>query len=453
MGFFDSKSRQLRRKLKDLQAELKDAEKDGAYLLEGGVFFAEMDTMGEATMMVFSTAQQHGADEEEIIETFFDRNGFTVEQLALNKQRDRIEQIEIIPPNELLMAVAKALQSEGFRVVDDSAQERPVDLEHKLFPITALARATSLLFAQRVHQIIRSTRVKMTKEGNRLLSWMPLVVEALRNRVDLLGADALKPLFDQTFELFFVQPFEKPSGKRSHTPPPPPARPASTPAPARAAASTDSQPLRAPRPAPARPVASPAAAVMAPPAPTPTPAAGPTPQQIIARLTQSEQLAKVMAAMYRSLVKASPQRCVRNAESLLHHVNRLFNASATCLLLRLPGRDQMSIYAQAGRKLEWGEGAGGEGFAISHGTVQDCLQKKTVVASAPLGGGDPSESMVMYQIDATAAAPITLDDEIQGILYVDRRERALDFSREELDTLRKVSQVFQEFPDLTMGLS
>ena len=46
MGWFDKKSWQMRRKIKDLQADLREAERDGKYVKEGGLFFAELEDMG-----------------------------------------------------------------------------------------------------------------------------------------------------------------------------------------------------------------------------------------------------------------------------------------------------------------------------------------------------------------------------------------------------------------------
>ncbi len=470
MGFFDKKSRQLRKKLKDLQADLRDAEEEGKFVVQDGIFFAEMADMGENTMMVFSVADLHTSQDESVLETFFDRNGFTVEDIKMDRSRQDIKAIEIIPPNEMLVGTAKLLQGHGYRVIDDSDGERPVDLERHVFPISALARAVSANFASRVRQTVAHSAIKMTKEGNRLMGWMPLVVKALEVRISAEAVEAAKPAFDQMFELHYLKPFEKPTrGGRTPTPAPP-AEAASAPIhePSPAAPMDDQQPILPQRFVPpasetAGRRGTPTPTPKAPRTPTPTSAPDqPTPSapraatsgQLIERLTKSEKLARVMAAMYRSLVKANPARCVRNAETLLHNVNRLFDASATCIMARVPGTGQMTIYAQAGHALSWGEGKGGAGFAISQTIIRDCLDRGIAVASQPMdGAGDPTQSMIMFHIEATAAAPIKIEGEVRGILYLDRRERGSHFEKVELDMLRKVSQVFQEFPDLTMGVT
>ena len=60
--------------------------------------------------------------------------------------------------------------------------------------------------------------------------------------------------------------------------------------------------------------------------------------------------------------------------------------------------------------------------------------------------------MMTHNIDAAAAAPIVIQDEIVGILYIDRRGGVRHFSEDDCETLVKCAQVFREFPDLTLGL-
>src|SRR5690606_19338710 len=124
MGWFDKKSWQLRRKIRDLQSELAAAERDGKYVIEQGLFFAELQEMGDQTMMVLGATDQLDSSEEDVIRNFFERNGFTVELLRLDKSHKGLAAVEIIPPEELIKHVARGLQDKGFRIIDDSEQER-----------------------------------------------------------------------------------------------------------------------------------------------------------------------------------------------------------------------------------------------------------------------------------------------------------------------------------------
>jgi GAF domain-containing protein len=194
-----------------------------------------------------------------------------------------------------------------------------------------------------------------------------------------------------------------------------------------------------------------------PPAPdwesTPRPGAdGGYSREDVAKLMRSEQLAKVLAMMYRSLVDASPARCVSNCEALLRNVNRLFNATATCVMKRT-GRadDSMTIYAQAGQKLVWGD-AGAEGYPVSASIVRNCVLQGSVATSNPMLQ-DPSASMMAYNIEATAAAPIVVEGETVGILYADRRDDKRPFNQDDCEAMRKVVKVFEEFPRLTLGVN
>ena len=68
------------------------------------------------------------------------------------------------------------------------------------------------------------------------------------------------------------------------------------------------------------------------------------------------------------------------------------------------------------------------------------------------GASDPSASMVQFNIDTAAAAPVVIDDEIVAAIYLDRREAKDTFTPEESEVLGQIAKVFQEFPDLTLAL-
>jgi len=197
MGWFDKKSWQLRQKIKDLQTELAFAEREGKYVVEQGLFFAELDEMGDATLMLLGKADHLDAEEEPVVRTFFDRNGFTVERLRLDRTQRNLSDVEIIPPEELTRHVARILKSNGYRMLDDSEHERPAELDNKIFPLSAVVRSVSALFAEHVHHIIVTTSIKMNMEGNRLLHWLPLIHDALIRKI---GPDAPEVARDAFFD-------------------------------------------------------------------------------------------------------------------------------------------------------------------------------------------------------------------------------------------------------------
>jgi GAF domain-containing protein len=161
-------------------------------------------------------------------------------------------------------------------------------------------------------------------------------------------------------------------------------------------------------------------------------------------------VAETLSRMYKRLVRATSSRCVRNAQGLLEEINRLFRATASCLLVKVPHAHGITIHAQAGKPLIWGEG-GKEGFPVSTSIVAEAIRSRKPVksdqASAPA-----TESMIMHRIEAVAAAPVLFNGEIVAILYVDRREGLQPFDVNDMRALEKVSKVFEEFPDLTLGL-
>ena len=497
MGFFDKNSRQLRRKIKDLRAELKQAEQDCKFIVHEGIFFAEMEGMGDMTMQVFSTADLHDSQEQEVIRTFFDRNGFTVESFKMDRERRGLRDVEIVPPNEMLKMMIARLQEEGWRVTDEEDTNNTFSVDARTMPVEDLAAATSMMFSENVRKIVASTGIKITKEGNRLLSWMPMLIKTLEKKVDPDAIEKTRPIYEDAYAYFYLRDFDK--GQQPTPTPPPASTPTPTLAPdaqeppvaSRAAVSDEApipKPIPKPKPAPPRPKTVRAAASSsqqvrpivdearrmfeetfarfaiklekrvstmlagsATPAGEASPAIPSDIEEQIGRLTHSEQLAKVLAAMYQSLVKANPSRCVKNAETLLHPINRLMNASATCVLLRMPQTNRMTIFAQSGDKLSWGEGKGGKGFQVSTTVIRDCVKQRAVATSQPMGG-DPSESQILFKIESTAAAPVTVDGELMGVLYVDRRNNPSPFTEEDTKILSKLAEVFEQYPDLTLGL-
>ena len=155
--WFDKKSWRLRRKIKDLQADLREAEKEGRYVLEDGLFFAELEDMGEMTMLVFGATDILSAQEESVIRGFFDRNGFTVHRLKIDRSQSHLAEVEIIPPSEMVRHIARRLKADGYKVLDDSKQETPSDLGHRIVTLSGLVRTIVILFCDRVQQLIAKT--------------------------------------------------------------------------------------------------------------------------------------------------------------------------------------------------------------------------------------------------------------------------------------------------------
>lgn len=442
MGWFDAKSWKLRRKIRDLQSDLKEAEAQGKYVVEDGLFFAELEDMGEMTMMVFGTTDILAAQEETVIRGFFDRNGFAVEKAKINREHNGLDDVEIIPPEEFTRQVGRALKNGGYRMVDDSEREMFPDLGKKIFPLSALIRSISSLFAAHAQKVISTTSIKNNKEGNRLLHWLPRIVEALAKKVDSQAVEIVQPHFEDAYDQFYrmimhgnAAAQDSPSKREYHTPAPEP-----------------------PKPTQERPGAS-TARLMAEQAPAPArqePPARPAPQAVGGEL--GLKFAEALARIYKSLIRANPSRCVRNSQTVLEELNSLFEATATCVMVKVPQGHGLSIHAQAGKKLIWGEGRGGEGFAISSSILSACVKAREVIAQTKpaeprAGGGGLDSSMVAYGIDATAAGPVVVNNDICAIVYLDRRGGKQAFSDAEKQLLARATQVFEQYPDLLLGLT
>ncbi len=501
MGFFDSKSRQLRRKIKDLRAELIQAEKQGKFIMEDGIFFAELDDMGDRTMLIFSGGDIDADNEISVVQTFLERNGFFLEYLKMDRAGAHIAGIEIMPPAELMIETAKLLAKQGFNIIDDDEKEELFDPTNRAYPLSSLARALSLLFAGKVLHIVSTTQIKLTKEGNRLLSWMPMIIRALSQKVHRKAVEDAGAAFDEIYAHFYGHAEvpapemddyfneEQPSaslnrwnGDAGVDDDPLPIMPTITPLPSAAIRPAD-ETMIAPLAVSAEVLRKQLIGELLQETkksfdsafgflssqlagkletrltrlmqtgdqpPPPNNGEQERQQQQISYLTYSDNGARTRAAMYRTLVKARPAQAVRNAEILLQLLNKFFDASATCVMTRTAQGTTMTIFAQSGKQLVWGEG-GGKGFPISASIVKRCARKHAAVRSK-LEAVDPSQSMIRYNIESAVAAPIIINNELQGIIYVDRRENPTLLTDDDCRMLAQFAEIFQEFPDLTMGM-
>lgn len=474
MGFYDKKSWQLRRKIKDLQSELRDAEKAGKFKVEEGLFFAELEQMGESTVLVMGTGDLHAAEERSVLISFYERNGFVVEMLKLEKDGAGVTDIQILPPIEFFKSIAKTLQSQGYRVVDDGDRVRPSDLAKKTISASSIIAASNALLATVVEKVIVHTDVKMNKEGNRLLNWMPKLRDAFMKKVSSEVVEVIRSPFEEAFEHFYRGAFE--AGGRSNRPPRPTPEmenestaplPGDEASPSRLGANDSSNRDQVIREivAEARKTLDDAVdrfttnlstnlrkrldEITPVPPPRAPSAGGSLTHEESKRLTHSIELAQGVAKMYHFLLRADPSNAAENSRILLTQINRLLNATATCLMTRKEKGGPMGIFAQAGKELVWGE-SGAQGYPVSISVVRDCMNRRMLVSSNPMLS-DPSASMMAYDIESTVAAPIMVDDQVAGILYADRREDPSPFNFDDGETIRQVVKVFEEFPKLTLG--
>jgi hypothetical protein len=203
MGFFDIKNRLFRRKIRDLKAELEQAKNTEDYLYDQGAYFANIADMGDVTRQV-SGKDSHVPEVIDVIQSFFNRNGFTVEELVLKNAGRAIDRIEIIPSNELLIAMGVVLQGQDYKIIDDGGREKKFNYVTKYCPMSALARATSILFIKKVQSILSVSRARPTKEGNRLISWIPVIIKYLESQVDSRLILTVETFFDEAFEHFYT---------------------------------------------------------------------------------------------------------------------------------------------------------------------------------------------------------------------------------------------------------
>lgn len=463
MGWFDKKSWRLRRKIKDLQADLRAAEREGRYVLEDGLFFAELPDMGEMTMVVFGATDVLSAQEESVIRDFFERNGFIVHKLKIDRSGTHLAEAEVIPPAELVRHIARRLKSLGYRVLDDTAKETPSDVARQVITLSSLIRGVVIHFCDRVTKLIARTHLKMNKEGNRLLHWLPRISEVLRAKLSPEVLEILAAPFAEAYAEFYgalgsskqevvnvssSQTARIPSiqfSAQQKTREEPPALKLQNEQ--RDHIDDSAEPKAEPKKDNIVPFHVKAADSVRAPLPK---AASEWDQHEIERLGKELEAAETLARMYRRLIRAQPSRCVRNSEGILEEINKLFRATATCILVKVPHGHGVTIHAQAGKKLVWGEG-GKDGFAISNSIVADVIRNRKAAVSNT-SSNDPSESMILHGIESVAAAPVFFNNEIVGILYVDRREGIQPFSPDDVRILEKLAKVFEEFPDLTLGL-
>ena len=446
MGWFDKRSWRLSRKIKDLQADLRQAEEEGKFVVQDGLFFAELADMGEMTMMAFGT-DLLAAGEESVIRSFFDRNGFTVDKLQLDKSSTGLAAVEILPSEEMTRSVARVLKTENYKLVDDSDKELAPNLQARILTLSAVMRSMTLLFAERAEKTIINSNVKMNKEGNRLLHWLPKIVEALDNKVDRFTVEIVRPGFEMAYDEFYghIGAGGGGSSVSSSASGPVDAIPA-----VEFPVRTPGGPVAsAPEAPPARQSAPARQEQAIPPPPKSPPAAPPTaPREPAA--DKAREAAEARARMFRALVGANASRCVRNCEALLKEILAYFQASAACVLVKLPSGEGLGIHAQAGEKLAWGTS---DGMPISVSAVTDCVRKKTVVTHASGGSGDATVSMIANRIDAAAACPLVVADQVVGVLYIDRRNGTTMFRESEKAVLESLAEPFRDFPELTLGIA
>lgn len=435
MGWFDKKSWQLRRKIRDLQSELAVAERDGKYVIEQGLFFAELREMADQTMMVLGATDQLDSSEDDVIRNFFERNGFTVELLRLDKSHKGLAAVEIIPPEELTKHVARNLQDKEFRIVDDSEQERSPNFDQKILTLSSLLRAITLLFVVHVHHIIISTPIKLNMEGNRLLHWMPRIRDAELERVP---APVARECLDS-----FLEGYNHYYGQFGHISQPDALREQINTLPEREVASVGPPEPRATELSFLTPPggsaawqrtngnsqSSTATATLAPSAATPA-----------VSTERPLEAARTLAHIYRSLIGASEQRKVRNSETLLDHIGRFFKAKSVCILTRSSPEAPLKLYANSGTTFciaTNDEGA----VTCETAAITETLTTRKPAIARPQGNGNSTIEAI--------AVPLELDNNAIAIVYLlepDAFEGASDGA--DFYHLLEFSKVIREYPDL-----
>lgn len=434
MGWFDKKSWQLRRKIRDLQSELAEAERDGKYVVCQGLFFAELAEMGNDTMMVLGKADTFDTEEEAIIKSFFERNGFSIETLRLDKNHKTLAAIEIIPPEEFLRRVARTLKDDGFKLIDDSESERPSALNNKMITLSSLIRAVSALFVSHVHNLIVTTPIKMNMEGNRLLHWMPLIRDALAPHVldDLI--DRIKVPFVDAYNHYYgrfgqIETMDCTSLQDSDS------TEAETP---NFSDETSSDFAESPWVPSGADDQSPAASRF-------NSVTAEVPESLVDRSAplnlpadvsadRSILAAQTLSRIYKSLIGASEQRSAHNAEVVLDYVSRFFGAKSACLLSKTTDESPVILIANSNTSqclASNGDGSITYDFTI----VDECLQSNTVTQGAP-SNGNTNTAAVAVPVAASLALYLVEPS------AVPEPDQAL---------LMQFAQVFREFPDLLIS--
>ena len=388
MGWFDKNSWKRRKKLNDLLSELSKAESEGKYIREDGLYFAELQDMGNATMVIFAGSDSLAAQEEDVIKSFFDRNGFTVDSLKISADGLALDKVEIIPHDELIRNVGRALKVKGFRLIDDSEKEIAPALSENIIPLSALVRTITGLFAKRVEDIVKQTKVKMNKEGNRLLQWLPKIAEASFKKVPEDMTKLIEPLFNNAYENLYATAVVK----------------------------------------------SPAEVSLATGSLGSSESTGFQPENDSQNIERFKDFLKKLVGI---LVRSTPNQCISNSQALLGEINTFFKATSTVLLLKPLHKQGLAIFAKAGKDLTWGAGKSAEGGTISEMAVADCVKTDKTVTQ------QNSNSFCI-------ALPIELNNVLCGILYLERAFMLSDISITLLE--RVTHEIFEEFPDYTLGI-
>lgn len=442
MGWFDKKSWQLRRKIRDLQSELAVAEREGKYVVEQGLFFAELQEMGDATMMVLGTADHLDSEEEEVIRNFFDRNGFTVEVLRLDRDHRALAAVEIIPPEELTRRVARELKEDGYRLVDDTDQERPPDLDKRMLTLSSIIRATSALFSSHVHQLLVSTPLKMNMEGNRLLHWTPLIREALLRKVPQEVVSLCREPFINGYNHYYGRfgKMANPEQFQNLTD----ELPGEDLLDIKSDIGLDSDPQvnaeeeTEPWSGTTGEIeqATTAAQVSSPVFSSNADAGPPVPGD------RAVEAAYIVAKMYKSLIGASGERRVRNAEVLLENFAHFFSAKAACLLSRHAPNAPFRLQANSGKQACVETGRDGK-VECDTTFLTEAIASQNVVAVIQDHNGFTNPKAVVV--------PIEVDKGADTVLYL-VEPAAYDASPESNDREHAslLAQVFREFPDLAI---
>jgi hypothetical protein len=406
MGFFDKRNRLFRQKIHDLQRDLEQAEREGNYTVAEGVYFARMADMSDSTQLVM-VDELHADEEVDVIRAFLERNGFSVEELRISPLRREIQRAVVIPPNEIIVSMAMILRNDGYRIIDETETPQPFDYMRRICPIGDLAHAVSLLFARKVQRIISNSSIKMTKEGNRLLSWMPLLVRALGSQVPKEVIDAIDIYFDEAFEHFYSQASARQSGKKTKldlrmdqvgsasmdetfsvdclfSPPPAVA----------AHAAPAHQALHKPQPEPEVPVSLGASATEIP-------------------LDSTAETHRLVEALNALLAGAEDEPLQSRRSRVVELLLERLGAQSLCLIARTETGDAR-ILAQAGRKLHL---ARGEGGPVAIPAIRTCLKSRSTVVQVTEDGASPSDAVAARAI---VAIPVVVKGRSAGILYLER---------------------------------
>ena len=441
MGWFDKNSWKRRSKLNDLRNELAVAEKQGRFLREDGLYFAELDDMGAATMVIFAGSDALASQEEDVIKGFFDRNGFTVDTLKVAPDGLTLDTVEIIPHDELIRGVGRALKNNGYRLVDDSEKEVPANLDENIVPLSALVRAITGLFARRAHYVIKQTRIKLNKEGNRLLHWMPAIASASLGKVQDEVIQLIAPEFDAAYAGLYGTTQQLPGLEPLGTAPP-------QKQPEPVVPQTEPQ---SPRQFTVQAKAENTASNVIPNnvnlfnAPA---SANPDAEK------RAQSFTDLLSKLTKMLVRSTPNQCVSNSKQILAEINAFFSATASAVLRKPENADGLAIFAQAGKDLTWGGAAKSQAsYPIAKSLLAECIQTRKPAIGGNDDGNDLTKSMVSNNIVSAMALPIMLNNNVCGILYIDRRGFAYSFNAGEVEMLQKiVKDIFQEFTDYTLGL-